>query len=488
MENYNVYEDIASRTNGDIYVGVVGPVRTGKSTFIKRFMEKLVVPFSNGADKRMMTDELPQSASGKTVMTTEPKFVPAKAAKITVSERTDASVRLVDCVGFAVKGAIGFEEDGKPREIKTPWSETPLPFEEAAAIGTEKVIKDHSTIGVLVTTDGSVTDIPRENYIEAEERSVAALQAIDKPFVILLNCKNPLSQETLRAELERKYGATVVAVNVEEMEETEIVNVLQQALFEFPVTRIDVKIPKWIRALPEDNETVSSLLKTLKTAATGIKKMKDCFALESVFENGDFLPPVGIRFDLGKGYAEIEIRAKDELFYKVLSAEAGEAVGDELALIRCVKKYAAAYRNYEKIEEAFAAAQETGYGVAQPRVEDLALEKPCVVKKGASYGVKFKAKAASYHVIRVNVSGEVQPIIGTKTQSEEFIGETLKIYETDENKVWETNIFGKDLKELLGDELSKKTRVVPTEIGKKVTRVLTRVVNDGKGGVLCILI
>jgi stage IV sporulation protein A len=488
MENYNVYEDIASRTNGDIYVGVVGPVRTGKSTFIKRFMEKLVVPFANGADKMMMTDELPQSASGKTVMTTEPKFVPAKAAKITVSDKTEASVRLVDCVGFAVKGAIGFEEDGVPRSIKTPWSETPLPFEEAAAIGTEKVIKDHSTIGVLVTTDGSVTDIPRENYIEAEERCVAALRAIDKPFVILLNCKNPQEQEGLRAELELKYGATVVAVNVEKMDEREIVNVLQRALFEFPVLRIDVKIPKWIRALPEENETVACLLKTLKSAASNIRKMKDCFALETLFEDGDFLPPCGIRFDLGKGIAEIEMQAKESLFYKVLSAEAGEVLGDELALIRCVKKYAVAYKNYEKIQDAFLAAQETGYGVAQPRTEDLSLEKPCVVKKGASYGVKFKAKAASYHVIRVNVSGEVQPIIGTKSQSEDFIGETLKTYETDEEKVWETNIFGKDLKELLGDELAKKTRAVPTEIGKKVTRVLTRVVNDGKGGVLCILI
>ena len=272
------------------------------------------------------------------------------------------------------------------------------------------------------------------------------------------------------------------------MDDSEIVGILQKALFEFPVTRIDVKIPKWISALPEENATVSELLKMLKTAATGIRKMKDCFALEAVFSDSDFMPPDGIRFDLGKGIAEIEIKAKSTLFYKVLSAESGESLEDDLALMRCVKKYAVAYKNYEKIKDAFAAAQETGYGVAQPRMDDLTLEKPSVVKKGAAYGVKFKAGAASYHVIRVNVSGEIQPIIGTKAQSEEFIGETLKTYEADAEKVWETNIFGKDLKALIGDELSKKTRGVPTEIGRKITRVLSRVVNDGKGGILCILI
>ncbi|MBQ8657984.1 MAG: stage IV sporulation protein A [Clostridia bacterium] len=488
MENYSVYEDIASRTNGDIYIGVVGPVRTGKSTFIKRFMEKMVIPSADPAQRAVMTDELPQSAAGKTVMTTEPKFVPAKAAKIAVAKGAEASVRLVDCVGFSVAGASGFEEDGAPRLVKTAWSEDPISFEEAATLGTEKVIKEHSTIGVLVTTDGSVTDIPRENYLSAEERSVSALKEIDKPFVILLNCRQPEAQETLRQTLEEKYDAPVVAVNVETMGEEEIVGILQKALFEFPVSQIDIRIPDWIRALPEENPTVAYLTGELKKAASKIFKMKDCFALENLFTEGDFLPPDGVEMQLGRGRAEITVKAKEELFYKVLSEECGENLENDLKLMQFVKRLSESNRRYEKIKDAFAAAEEKGYGVVQPTGGELDLDKPQLVRKNGGYGVRFKADAASYHIIKIGVTGEIQSIVGTKQQSEAFIEETLQNYSEDREKVWQTNIFGKSLYELMQDEFAKKAQGMPPEISKKIKRVITRVVNDGKGGIFCILI
>ncbi|MBQ2701794.1 MAG: stage IV sporulation protein A, partial [Clostridia bacterium] len=325
MEQYSVYEDVATRTGGDIYVGVVGPVRTGKSTFIKRFMETLVIPSATEESKGMMTDELPQAVAGKTVMTTEPKFVPAKAAKISVSKGAEAFVRLVDCVGFAVEGASGFEEEGQPRLVKTPWQDAPMPFEEAAALGTEKVIKEHSTIGVMVTTDGSITDIPRKGYIAAEERAVKELKALGKPFVILLNCKTPSKQSALKKELEIKYEAPVVAVNVEEMGESEILEILQTVLFEFPVSRIDVKIPKWLQAFPESNSSVSALLSEIKKAAATVTKMRDCFVLETLFdETAKFINPEEIRMELGKGRVEITVGAKEELFFETLSEECGE--------------------------------------------------------------------------------------------------------------------------------------------------------------------
>ena len=488
MENYSVYEDIANRTGGDIYIGVVGPVRTGKSTFIKRFMETLVIPAAAESDKAVMIDELPQSAAGKTVMTTEPKFVPAKAAKISVSQGAEASVRLVDCVGFATEGASGFEEDGAPRLIKTPWQDAPMPFEQAAALGTEKVIKEHSTIGVLVTTDGSITDIPRSGYLAAEERAVRELKALEKPFVILLNCKEPNRQGALRKSLEEKYGAPVVALNAEKMGEDEIKDILQKALFEFPVMRVDVKMPKWLQALPENNRAVDALLSILKKEVSKIGKMRDCFTLESLFDSeSKFLNPEDIRMDLGKGCAEITVEAKPELFYEVLSEQCGETIADDLQLMQYVRSLSGVKKEYAKVKDAFAEAEKNGYGIVYPSEEDYSLEKPQLVKKGAGYGVKFKANAASYHIVKVDVTGSVNPIIGTKQQGEEFVSDTLKTYDEGEEKVWETNIFGKSLRSLVGDELSGKTNAMPIELRRKMRRTVSRIVNDGKGNVICIV-
>ena len=488
MENYSVYEDIANRTGGDIYIGVVGPVRTGKSTFIKRFMETLVLPQAPSDALAVMTDELPQSAGGKTVMTTEPKFVPAKSAKITVAKGAEAYVRLVDCVGFAVEGVSGFEEDGAPRMVKTPWQDAPMTFEQSASIGTEKVIKEHSTIGVLVTTDGSITEIPRNNYVSAEERAVAELKAIDKPFVIVLNCKKPSSASTLKKSLEEKYGVPVVAVNVETMGETEICEILQKALFEFPLTCVDIYLPTWLQSFPEENRVISSLMSELKKVAPTLSKMRDCFALETLFdENADFLNPVEIKMDLGKGRAELSLGVKEDLFYRVMSEECGEEIKNDLQLMQYVRALSQTKRSHDKIKDALEEAEKNGYGIVYPTESDYELEKPKLVKKGNSYGVRFNANATSYHIVKVQIAGSINPIIGTKQQSESFIDDTLTAYEEGEEKVWETNIFGKSLRTLVGDELSGKSNAMPVELRKKMRRTVTKIVNDGKNNFICFL-
>jgi stage IV sporulation protein A len=488
MENYSVYEDIACRTGGDIYIGVVGPVRTGKSTFIKRFMEKLVIPSADENARAVMVDELPQSAAGKTVMTTEPKFVPAKAAKVSLGKGAEAFVRLVDCVGFGVEGASGFEEDGEPRLVKTPWQDEAIPFEKAAEIGTEKVIKEHSTIGILVTTDGSITDIPRSGYVAAEERAARDLKSIGKPFVILLNCKAPQEQEGLRSALEEKYKVPVVALNVEKMGEDEISFVLQKALFEFPVTRIDVHMPKWLQTFPETEKAVEGMLSAVKTASKNISKMRDCSVLESLFDaESDYCNPDEIRLNAGTGSVELFIGAKAKLFYQMLGEACGEEIADDLALMQYVQSVAGVKRDFDKVKDALKDAEEHGYGIVYPGEAEYALEEPKLVKKGAGYGVEFRAKASGYHIIKVDVTGKVSPIIGTKQQGEDFVDDILKTYVEGQEKVWETNIFGKSLRTLVGDELAQKSGAMPLELRRKVRRVVTRAVNEGKNNVVCIL-
>ena len=489
MENYSVYEDIASRTNGDIYIGVVGPVRTGKSTFIKRFMEELVIPTADESKRAVMTDELPQSAAGKTVMTTEPKFVPAQAATISVREGAEASVRLVDCVGFAVEGAGGFEEDGSPRLIKTPWSDQAMPFEKAAKLGTEKVIREHSTIGILMTTDGSITEIPRAAYVSAEEHAVSELKEIGKPFVILLNCREPETQEALRASLEDKYGVPVLAVNAEKLSEPEILRILQKVLFEFPVTGIDIRLPKWVQSLPESSKVVSGLLSRLRKIAPSLVKMKDCLLLENLFGEEDaFVNPDNINMELGKGRAELSVEAREGLFYEVLSEECGENIPDDFSLMRYVKSLADSKRSYDRIREAFEEAEANGYGTVAPGEEDMSLEAPKLIRKGSGYGVNFRATAPSYHIVKVEVTGEVNPIIGTQQQGEDFVREILADYEEYPEKVWATNIFGKTLRELVSEGLEEKAGAMSPDLRKKMRRTITRIVNEGRGGVICILL
>lgn len=488
MEQFSVYEDIASRTGGEIFIGVVGPVRTGKSTFIKKFMQELVLPQVDGNKKQRYSDELPQSAAGRTVMTTEPKFVPEEAAEIHVKNAV-ARVRLIDCVGFPVQGAAGFEEEGAPRLVKTPWNDTPVTFEVAAAEGTQRVIRDHSTIGILMTTDGSVTGISRESYEEAEERACAELKEIGKPFVILLNCARPQSAEALRAQLEQKYEAPVLAVNAEEITAEGISAVLERILYEFPVVSIDVDLPDWMRVLDADSPFISEVLGGIREKAPKICKMSDCALLDTLFADSEhLLPPASLELDAATGRVKCRIQAKEGAFYQVLGQQCGEDIGDDFALMNYIVGLSKAKKVYERVGQAFADAQEFGYGIVPPEEEEMNLSEPRVVKKSGRVGVNLHADAPSYHIIRVDVSGEVRPALGNQEQSEQFVKQIAADMETQPDRAWNTNMFGRTLKEMLGEELYVKNRAMGEGVRRKMRKTVTRIVNEGKGGVICILL
>jgi stage IV sporulation protein A len=488
MEKFSVYEDIASRTGGEIFVGVVGPVRTGKSTFIKRFMQELILPDVAEAKKQRYQDELPQSAAGKTVMTTEPKFVPEEAAEIRVKDAL-ARVRLIDCVGFPVAGATGFEEDGAPRLVKTPWNDAPVPFETAASEGTERVIRDHSTIGILMTTDGSVTGLSREAYEKAEERAYKELKAIGKPFVILLNCAQPSGAESLRAELEEKYCVPVIAVNAETITAEGINAVLERILYEFPVVSIDVDLPDWMRVLEPDSPIICEVLGGIRALAPKICKMSDCAALDTLFaESSRLLPPVSMTLDAATGRAHCRIAAQEGAFYEVLGQQCGEEIKDDFALMSYVAQLSQAKKVYERVGQAFSDAQEYGYGIVPPEEGEMNLSEPKVVKRSGRVGVNLHADAPSYHIIRVDVSGEVRPALGNEEQSEQFVKQIADNMESEPERAWNTNMFGRTLKEMLGEELYVKNRSMRETVRKKMRRTVTRIVNEGKGGVICILL
>ncbi|MBR7100385.1 MAG: stage IV sporulation protein A [Clostridia bacterium] len=491
MENYNIYEDIATRTQGALYIGVVGPVRTGKSTFIKRFCEQLVIPVAAGEKRSQMQDELPQSAGGKTIMTTEPKFVPAEPVAVKLGENTSAHVRLIDCVGFLVEGAMGAEEEGKQRLVNTPWQEAPLPFGEAAKIGTQKVIREHSTVAVLITTDGSITDIPRESYIRAEEATVSELKALGKPFVMLLNCREPHTPQAqaLQAELEEKYNCKVLAINVESVDKAGLLSVLERLLFEFPVTGIDVHIPDWMRSLPAENPLILEISARLRAVAPKIEKMRDCSLLDAAFENSQTLVgAVGVGLNLSQGTAECTLEVKEEVFYQVVSQECGEQIANDFELLRYVKMLSVAKRNYDKIKTAFTRAEEEGYGVVTPASNEVRLEEPTLVRQGQNFGIHLTANAPSYHVIKVDVKSSVSPIVGSKEQGEQYVNSLLADYQTDEEKLWQTELFGKSLRALVADGLDKKSEAMPELLQKKMRRTISRIVNEGKSSLFCILL
>lgn len=490
MLDYNVYDDIATRSGGDIYIGVVGPVRTGKSTLIKKFMTELIIPNVDGRLKAVMTDELPQSASGKSVMTTEPKFIPANAAEVKI-ENASARVRFADCVGFIADGATGFEEDGKPRLVNTPWSEKPLPFKEAAELGTDKVISEHSTIGICVTTDGSICDVPREGYIGAEERIVARLKGLNKPFVIVLNCTEPNSAaaKKLRAELEQKYNVAVIAVNCESLTAEGLLNILKAVLFEFPVIRLDVDIPDWMRFLPATSSAVSELLERVRDASSSVCKMRDCAAIESAFSGCKYWKEqTGVNLGLSDGVAKITAYIKDGIFFEMLSEIAGDNITGEYSLMRYIRGAAEAKRGYDKIKSAFECAKVNGYGVVQPADEDMSLEKPTVIRQGGSVGIKLKATAPSYHIVKVDVSGEVSPIMGSAAQSESIVQGMMNGFETNPDDTWDTNVFGKSLRGMVKEGLAGKAAAMHDDTKAKMRRAITRIVNEGKGGVICIIL
>ena len=490
MDNFHVYKDIEARTGGDIYIGVVGPVRTGKSTFIKRFMDLLVLPHMEDAHDRERTkDELPQSASGTTIMTTEPKFVPKDAAVIHLAEDVEVKIRLIDCVGFMVDGASGHVENDTERQVKTPWFEYEIPFTKAAAIGTQKVIHDHATIGLVVTTDGSIGEIPRESYIPAEERTVQELQSIGKPFIILLNCKKPYTDEVkaLQISLEEKYGTSVLPVNCEQLKEEDVNQMMRQILFEFPISEVEFYVPKWVEMLSRDHRIKQDLLAVVKHLMTGLDDIRSVAAGIPETES-PYIEKIQVeKVEMDTGKVKILIRFAEQLYYEVLSELTGTAIQGEYELISVMKELAAMKEEYTQIKDAFADVRMKGYGVVCPKKEEISLEEPMIIKQGNKYGVKIHSEAPSIHMIRANIETEIAPIVGNERQAEDLVKYIKEASDTEEG-MWNTNIFGKSIEELVMDGMRNKIMMINDESQVKLQDTMQKIVNDSNGGLVCIII
>lgn len=492
METKSIYNDIARRTDGDIYIGVVGPVRTGKSTFIKKFMENVVIPNIESDYRRdRATDELPQSAAGKTIMTTEPKFIPEEAVKISLDGNAQLNVRMIDCVGYIVPSSLGYVENDQPRMVMTPWFEDAVPFNMAAEIGTQKVIKEHSTIGLVITTDGSISDIPRAEYEEAEERVITELQEIDKPFTVLMNCMYPQSPQAqaMVQEMEEKYGVPVMAVNCLDLTEEDIQEVLNQVLLEFPVKEIQVDIPRWIVALEKDHWLKKSIFEAICTNCREVRhishvkeQLKEIECCEQI-KRGEVSS-----VDLGKGNVKIAVSVEPHLFYQVLGETTGLQINGEEALMPCMVELAKIKKEYDKIKGALEEVAATGYGIVMPSLEELSLEEPEIVKQGGRYGVRLKASAPSIHMMRADITTEVSPIVGSEKQSEELVMYLLKEFEESPGKIWESNIFGKSLHELVNEGLHNKLYRMPSDVRIRLQETIERIINEGCGGLICIIL
>ena len=492
MASTSIYRDIAKRTGGDIYIGVVGPVRSGKSTFIKKFMESSVIPHIAGdIERARATDELPQSGSGRTVMTTEPKFVPEEAVRITTEGGTSLSVRMIDCVGYIVEGALGDSEEGTPRMVNTPWSEEAIPFADAAELGTLRVIRDHSTIGILVTTDGTIGEIPRAAYLEAEARVAAELTALGKPFAIVLNSAHPGSEAaiSLAYELEEKYGAPVALVNCTELNAEDISHILELVLGQFPVTELCFHLPAWCRSLPCDHPLREEIRTYIRRRADRIAHYGDIRrALGTPCEGERISGAILRHMNAGDGTAEADITLPGDLYYRTLSEMAGISAADEGELFSTVCELAEDARAYRRVAPALAEVEAGGYGIVMPEPGDLRLEEPEIVKQSGGYGVRLRASAPSIHMIRADIETALSPIVGTEQQSEELIRYLLHEFEEDPQGIWQSNMFGKPLFELVNEGLHAKLSHMPDSARKKLSETLGRIINEGSGGLVCILL
>lgn len=493
MEAYELYKDIAERTQGDVYIGVVGPVRTGKSTFIKRFMEKLVIPgIENQYIRARTQDELPQSGSGRTVMTTQPTFVPGEAVEITLPGDSKISVRMIDSVGYLVDGALGSLEGDIQRMVKTPWAEEDIPFEEAAEIGTRRVIGDHSTIGLVITTDGSLTDLPRSAYAPVEKRVIDELKMLQKPFAVILNCENPTANKTeqLRQSLEELYAVPVAAINVEKMEETDILHVLDEVLKQFPVLEVKLQTPEWLGALSDDHWLLAALSQILESHTPDRLKMGEVADWKKqIAEDSEYIDSVIEKnIDLGSGKALIQLGLKEGLFNQILAQQCGTEIKNDAHLLALLCELVKAKKEYDHVAAALKSVRETGYGLVPPLVEEMTLQEPEIMKQGGKFGVRLRASAPSLHLIRVDIQTEVSPVVGTEQQSEEMIRYLMEGFEQDTQKLWQSNLFGKPLSDLVREGLSNKLMHMPADTQVKVQQTLEKIINEGTGGMICILL
>ncbi len=492
MEGFDLYKDISERTNGDIYIGVVGPVRTGKSTFIKRFMDLLVIPnIQNVYSKERTKDELPQSAAGKTIMTTEPKFVPNEAVEIVLDDNISFKVRMIDCVGYLVDSATGHLDGDQPRMINTPWSDEKIPFIQAAEMGTKKVINEHSTIGIVITTDGSITEIPRDDYLPAEERVVTELKAINKPFVMVLNTIKPYAPETeeLRLSISDRYQVPVIAVNCAQLKVDDINAIMEKVLYEFPVKEVRINFPKWVETLSIEHWLKKNMIIAVKGILNNVSKLREIKDSIYGMEDNEYIKKAYVdKISLGQGSADIEVTVDDSLFYKILSETTGMDIDSEYRLISTIRILADANREYEKIKYALAEVRHKGYGVVTPALDEMKLEAPVLVRHGSKFGVKLKASAPSIHLIRADIETEISPIVGTQQQSEDLIDYLNSEMSEEPGKIWELNMFGKSMHDLVRDGLQNKLYHMPEDAQMKLQETLQKIINEGSGGLLCIIL
>jgi len=490
--NNSIYNDISKRTGGDIYIGVVGPVRTGKSTFIKRFMDTLVIPnIDDNFVRERAQDELPQSAAGRTIMTTEPKFIPEDAVELNMSDNLSMRVRLIDCVGYIVPSSVGYIEEDQPRMVMTPWYDEEIPFNMAAEIGTKKVITEHSTIGLVVTTDGSISSIPRDEYEEAEERVIDELKELDKPFVVLMNCVEPQDANTVNLckSLTDKYGVPVVPVNCLELTENEINDILADILYEFPVSSVSINFPSWINNLEKDNYLRSSIFTSIKENASVINNIRSVGTFAESIKQCEYVESVSVTaLDLSTGNVSIKLYIDNSHFYKILSQSCKVEIKDEKELMTQFISLMQMKREYERFSKALNDVEETGYGIVMPEMNQLSLSEPEIMKQGGRYGVRLKAEAPSIHMIKCNTFTEVAPIVGSESQSQELVMYLLKEFEENPSEIWKTNIFGKSLHELVSEGLNNKLYRMPVDARNKFRETIERVINEGCNGLICIIL
>lgn len=492
MDSFNIYKDIAERTQGDIYVGVVGPVRTGKSTFIKKFMDLMVIPkIDNNYKKERAKDELPQSGSGKSIHTTEPKFIPNEAVEITIDEDIKFKVRMVDCVGYIVKGAVGYMDGEEAKMVNTPWYEYEIPFEDAAEIGTRKVITDHSTIGLVVTTDGSITGLERNEYLEAEERVIEELKAINKPFIVVLNTKYVNAPETraMKKELEEKYDVTVQVMDVANMNENDVEDVFKHVLKEFPVKEININMPSWVEKLEPEHWLKKNFFSIVKGMCENISRVRDIRATLNLLKEEENLAPTEMSsVNLGEGKATITMKPKDGIFYNILSEICDLDVKSESDLLSLIKELNFAKKEYDKVKDALIDVRETGYGLVAPQLSEMKFEEPEMVKQGTKFGVKLKASAPSLHFIKANIKTEISPIMGSEKESEELVKSLMEQFDKDPASLWQSNMFGKPLEVLIKEGLQNKLYKMPDDVQVKIQKTLQKIINEGSGGLICIIL